>query len=153
MRTETVIDDTAATQLARASARYRLTRPAFWIPVVVELALAAAFVAAGHRGWAVLLVVVALLGPVVLVAQTPFLAAGLARRAFRPGTVLTVDWDDDTFTVATPDASGTHHYRSVTAAREVRGAVAMRIRGARVLLLLPAEVVPPAARPRLGLPA
>jgi len=153
MRTETLVGDTAATQLAWASTRYRLTRPAFWIPVVVELALAAAFVAAGHPGWAALLVVVALLGPVVLIAQTPFLAAGLARRAFRPGTVLSVDWGDDTFTVSTPDASGTHHYRSVTGARELRGAVAMRIRGARVLLLLPADVVPPAARPRLRLPA
>ena len=153
MRTETVVGDTAATQLAWASARYRLTRPAFWIPVVVELALAAAFASAGHPAWAVLLVLVALLAPAGLLVQTPSLAAGMARRGYRPGTVLTVDWGEDDFTISTPDGSGTHLYRSVTGARQLGSAVVLRIRGARVLLLLPADVVPEEARPRLGLTA
>jgi hypothetical protein len=151
VRTETVVDTTTAGRLAWASARYRLTRAAFWIPVVVELALVVVFAAAGHPGWAILLAVVAVLGPVLLVAQTPSLANAMRRRGYRPGTILAVEWGDDTFTVSTPDSAGTHHYAAVTAAREVGGAVVFRIRGARVLLLLPADVVPPEARPRLGL--
>jgi hypothetical protein len=151
VRTETVVDATTATRLARASARYRLTRPAFWIPVLVELALVVVFAAAGRTGWAVLLAVVAVLGPVLLLAQTPSLAKAMRRRGYRPGTTLTVEWGEETFTVATPDSAGTHHYVSVSAAREVASAIVFRIRGARVLLLLPADVVPPEIRPRLGL--
>ena len=153
MRTDTVVDGTTATHLAWASARYRLTRPAFWIPVLVELALAGVFFAAGHPGWAVLLLVVALLAPTVLVAQTPYLAGGMARRGYRPGTILSVDWDEDSFTITTPDAAGRHRFAAVTGARQFDDAVVMRIRGARVLLLLPADVVPDTVRPRLGLPA
>jgi hypothetical protein len=66
---------------------------------------------------------------------------------------MTVDWGEETFTVATSEASGTHHYVSVSGARDVGDAIVFRIRGARVLLLLPAEVVPDAVRPRLGLGA
>ena len=152
MRTDTVVDTTTATRLAWASARYRLTRPAFWVPVLVELLLAAVFAAARHPLWAALLAVVAVLGPVVLVVQTPSLANAMRRRGYRPGTMLAVDWGPETFTVSTPDAAGTHHYVSVRQAREVEGAVVFRVRGARVLVLLPADVVPAEVRPRLGLP-
>lgn len=151
MRTEVAIGPDTAARMARASTRYRLGRPAFWVPIAVELALAVVFAAAGHPGWGVVLVVVALLGPVLLRLQTPTLARAMARRGYRSGTTMTVDWDDDTFTVSTPDGSGTHHYHSATGARLVDGAVGLRIRGARVLLLLPADVVPDAVRPRLGL--
>ncbi len=150
MRSEVPIGADTAARMARASTRYRLGRPAFWAPIAVELALAVVFAAAGHPGWAVLLAVVAVLGPVLLVAQTPSLAAAMRRRGYRPGTTLTVDWEEETFTVAGPDSAGTHHYASVTGARLVGDAVVFRIRGARVLLLLPAEVVPPAVRPRLS---
>jgi len=142
-----------APALAAASTRYRLTRPAFWVPLAVEAALAAAFAAAGHPVWGVALLAVVLLQPLGLLLQTRSLAGSMARRGYRPGTVLTVDWHDETFTVATPDAVGTHRYQSVIGPRVVGGAVVLRVRGARVLLLLPAEAVPDSVRPRLGLSA
>jgi hypothetical protein len=146
-----VVGDTTASRLGWASTRYRLTRPAFFVPVLAELVLAAMFLAAGHPVGAGLLAAVAVIGPLGLVAQTPSLIGSMQRRGYRPGMRLTVEWDEDTFTVSSGDASGTHHYASVAGAREVQGAVVLRLRGARVQLLLPADVVPPEARPRLRL--
>ena len=140
-----------ALRMARAAARYRMARPAFWIPIVVEVALAAVFVAAGHPGWGIFLVVVALLQPLALAVQTQSMARAMFFRGYRPGSVLTVDWEPSGFTVASPDASAQYGYDVVSGAQEVGPAVAMRIRGARVLLVLPTDVVPDTVRPRLGL--
>ena len=153
MRTAYLVQDDTPGQLARAVARYRLQRPAFLVPVLVELALGGVFAAAGHPSWAVLLVVVALLQPILLWRQTGRLAVAMQRRGYRPGTVLEVDWEPERFTVASPDSSASYPYGAVSGAQQVGSSVAMRIRGARVLLVLPVELVPPAARPRLGLPA
>jgi hypothetical protein len=151
VRVDYAIGPDTARAMARASTRYRLTRPAFYISVLVELAIAGAFAAAGRPGWALLVVVVALSLPLVLVAQTSTLARAMERRGYRPGTTMSVDWQDEQFVVATPDAAATHPYAAVATARLVQDAVVLRLRGARILILLPAAAVPDAVRPRLGL--
>jgi hypothetical protein len=140
-----------ARQMARASTWYRLTRPAFYVAFVIELAIAAAFAAAGRPGWAGLVVVLALSVPLALVLQTGSVARAMQRRGYRPGTVMTVDWQDEQFVVTTPDASAAHGYDAVASARLVQDAVVLRLRGARILVMIPAGAVPDAVRPRLGL--
>lgn len=149
MHVETTVDETTAARLARAAVRDRLVRPPFWIPIVVELAVAAAFVATGHPGWALVVAVVAASLPVVLLTSSRSLTTALRRRAFRPGTVLAVDWAAEEFTVSSGADSTVYRYADVAAARVVGDAVVVRLRRSRVLLLLPAELVPDAVRGRL----
>jgi hypothetical protein len=151
VRVDYRIGEDTARAMARASTWYRLTRPAFYVAVLVELGIAAAFAASGRPGWAVLVVVLALSLPLVLVLQTSSLTRAMQRRGYRPGTTMSVDWQDEQFVVATPDAAATHPYAAVASARVVQEAVVLRMRGARVLIMLPAAAVPDTVRPRLRL--
>jgi hypothetical protein len=151
VRVEYPIGAETARQMARASTWYRLTRPSFSLSVLIELAIAGAFAAAGRPGWALLVVVLALGLPLVLVLQTSSLTRAMQRRGYRAGTTMSVDWQDEQFVVATPDASAAHPYAAVASARSVQDAIVLRLRGARILLLLPAAAVPSTVRPRLGL--
>jgi hypothetical protein len=151
VRTQVAIGPETPVQMARAAARYRMLRPAFWIPVLVELVLGGVFAAAGHPGWAIFLVAVAVLQPVVLAVQAQSMARAMHFRGYRPGTVLAVDWEPAAFTVISAEGSARHQYEVVSGARVVGPAMAMRIRGTRVLLVLPVQLVPEDARPRLGL--
>ena len=152
MRTEYRIGPDTPGRMARAVTRYRARRPAFLVPVVVELLLGVVFAAAGYPGWGAFMAVVALAQPAVLAIQSFTLANAMEHRGYRPGSQLVTDWAPDGFEISTVSGSGRYPYDAVSGTRVYGGAVVMRIRGARVLLVLPAEVVPPAARPRLGLP-
>ncbi len=150
MRTDYAITEATAGELAAASMRYRVTSPSIYVAVLVELVTAGLLAGAGQPWWAAGLAVLALGLPVVLLLQAPSLAQALRRGGYRPGTTMTVDWDDDTFTVTTPDATGTHRYEHVSSARAVGAGVVLRLRGTRALLVLPAGAVPATVGPRLS---
>jgi hypothetical protein len=150
VRVEQAIGEDSARRMARASVLYRLSSPAVYGAVVVELALAVAFAVTGRTGAAIALAVLAVALPAILWLTSGSIERALRHRGFRPGTTMVVDWADDGFTVVTPDGSASYRYDHVGSARAIGGAVVLRIAGARVLLLLPAAVVPPEARPRLS---
>jgi hypothetical protein len=144
---------TAATgpAMARAATAYRLLRPAFLGAVVLEVLCGVFLLGAGHRGSGIVVLVVAALGPAVLLLQTPRLGRAMQYRGYRPGTTMSIDWEPRSFTLATPDASSTQSYDQVASARAVGRAVVLRMRGSRMLLVVPAELVPGEVRPRFRL--
>jgi hypothetical protein len=127
-----------------------LLRPAFLAAVLLEVLCGVLFVAAGQVGWGVFVLAVAVLLPTILLLQTPRLGQAMRHRGYRPGTTMSIDWEPETFTVSTPDSTATHHYVQVARARDVGEAVVLRMRGSRILLVLPAALVPPDVRPRLA---
>jgi hypothetical protein len=151
VRAETAVDDSTALRLARASVRYRLTSPAIYLALLLELGIAFALWAAGRPWWGLAVAACAVTIPVALGLQTASLARTLQRRGYRPGTTMTVDWDDEAFTVTTPTGRGVYRYAAVASARRVGDVVVARIHGVRVLVVLPAEVVPDSARAHLPL--
>ncbi len=150
MRAEYVVDELTARAMARAVYRYRMRQPLFLAIVGLELVFAVAFAATGRYGWAVLFVLLALSLPLLGALQVSRAAGMLRARGFRPGTSIAAEWDDDGFLVMTPEAHSRHRYTEVRDARAMPEAVVIRLRSARILLVLPAALVPPEARARLA---
>jgi hypothetical protein len=150
VRSDYLVDAGTARRMARASVVYRVTSPAIYGAVLLELAIAVGFLASGRPVWGIALAAFAISLPVILWVQAGSLARTMQHRGFRPGTLLSVEWEPETFTVETPDAAVRHRYDHVSSARDVAGAVVLRMRDARILLLLPTQVVPDYARPRLS---
>lgn len=144
------VDRGTARAMAKAATLYRLLRPSFLGAIGIEVVLAIAFAAGGRNTWALALLAAALVTVLLLFLQTRTLTRALTARGFRPGTTLTVDWGPETFTVTAPQQSATH-YRADVQHFAVHGEAAlMRMRGSRLLLVLPAQLVPPEVRPGLG---
>lgn len=144
------VQRTTARQMARGATLFRLTRPSFLGAVAIEIVLAIVFAAAGQRLIALALVAAAGVTVLLVFLQTSSLTRALTARGFRPGTTLTVDWGPETFTVTAPMQSATH-YRADVRQFAVHGEAALlRMGGSRMLLVLPAQLVPPEVRPGLG---
>jgi hypothetical protein len=139
-----------ARQMARSIAFYRLTRPTFYGAIGLEVLAAILFAAAGSNTWGLVALVAALVSVGLLFLQVPTLARALTARGFQPGTTLAVDWRPDTFTITAPAHSSTHQRAEVRHFAVQGEAALLRLRAARMLIVLPAQLVPPEVRPGLG---
>jgi hypothetical protein len=146
------VDEGCAHRMARAALLSRIVTPGFLAVLAAELAVGIGLIAVRSVPVGVLFLVVAALFPLAILARTNRLARALAARGFRPGSTMQVEWGADGFVVTTPFAQATHHYRDLRSVVVRAGAVVMRIRGLRALVVLPAELVPDPVRPLLGRP-
>lgn len=149
VRTEFVVAPDTARTVARAVVRYRLTS----VSALGPLLILAGLVLVTGVGGVVWLAVAEALAIVVIVAAAfagiPRLTRTLQARGFRPGTTVTVDWADADFTVTTPSGHAVHAYADVRSVRVFGRVVAIRLNPARLLVVLPTELVPGEALRRL----
>jgi hypothetical protein len=147
---EYVVEAGTAQQMAVAVFRYRLTQPAFLAILALELVFAAVFAATGRPVVALVFVLLALSMPLFGWLRLPRLSRMLQARGFRPGASVSTDWDADRFVVTSSAARSVHRYDEVVAVRQFGTVLAIKLRAARALLVLPEQLVPATVRPRLA---
>jgi hypothetical protein len=147
---ECALDTRSAGLMARAVVRARLTAPGLLTYLGIDLVGAAVFLATGPTWLGVALVAVVILVPLLMALQLGRLSRALAARGFAAGTRLAVDWGADNFVVTTSLAHATYFYRDLRSVKARGGVVIFRLRTARLLVLLPAELVPPAVSSALA---
>ena len=146
---EYLVDEGCAHRMARGLAQSRIVTPAFLAILALEIAVGIGLIVVRSLAVGVFFLVVAALFPLAILAQTGRLTRALAARGFRPGTTLQVDWLADRFVVTTGTAQATHHYAAVRSVVTRGGAVLIRMRGMRLVVVLPEAVVPDEVRTRL----
>jgi hypothetical protein len=150
-RRTTVIGPADPRRFARAVLQFqnRNVRTAVTLGAVVICLAATAATGAwmGASGLALGLAVVS----VALVRARGRLASTLTARGFAPGTQIAADFFTDSWTILTPNGSSRHFYADVDRARLIDGVVLVRIRSARVIVIMPVELVAAGAASALGL--
>jgi hypothetical protein len=150
IHTEYLVAEDTARRMARLAVRYRFTRPEYLVVVGIEVVLGVLFLVTGPQ-WlgGVFLAAVALLLMIIPV-QLRRLDQSLRARGFAPGTTVAVDFYPDRFVVTTPTAHVTHPLGDVRTRLVTPDGVALKMRTANILVLLPVELVAPEARPWLA---
>jgi hypothetical protein len=143
---ECLLDDAAPRVMARAAVRARLTAPLFVGYLIVAALVGLLLLATGPVGLGIGVLGVVVLLPLLTFAQVGRTARAFAARGYRPGTTVSADWGPDSFVVTTSLAHATYFYRDIRAVRRTGSAVFFRMRAARLLVLLPSELVPSGVR-------
>ncbi|PZS29199.1 MAG: hypothetical protein DLM58_15870 [Pseudonocardiales bacterium] len=87
--------------------------------------------------------------PGVLLLRRRQLRAAMVARGYRPGSRLSTDFDADGFTVTSSVGSAVHKYADMSFVASAGGMVVLRLRPARLLVVLPAPLLPAECSPAL----
>lgn len=139
-------------RVAAALVRCQVRQPRFWVPLAAMVAVLALLGWARFGGTgavaAVLFLGVVVAG--VIAFRQRKLRPALATYGFRPGSVLTAEFDDAQVSISNEAGAARHSYTDIADARLVGGVVVLRLRDAGLLVALPRELVPDDVRARLA---
>jgi hypothetical protein len=146
---EIVVDPGCAARMARVAVRYRLTRPEYLAVLGAEVLAGVVLLLTGPTWLGGVFVAAVAVQLLLIPVQIRRLETSLRVRGFAPDTTVAVDFYPDRFVVTTPTVQATHPLSDVRSALATDTAVALKMRRANFLVLLPTELVPPEVRPSL----